>query len=218
MTAPAKLPIVGEMKFKEVSKEKLLGFLQNTVRKTGLRINEQERVEAITSVDGGFEVKSTRNVYRSRSVLLAIGRRGTPRRLSVPGEELSKVVYRLVDPEQYRGKHVLVVGGGDSALEAAASLAEEPGTTVALSYRSDAFARAKTKNRKRVEDAEMAGRLEVLLSSTVTQILPDRVEMEHRKRPMVIRNDAVIVCAGGILPTDFLKSAGIRIETKYGTA
>ncbi len=218
MTAPAKLPIVGEMKFKEVSKEKLLGFLQNAVRKTGLKINEQERVEAITSVNGGFAVKSTRNVYHSRSVLLAIGRRGTPRRLDVPGEELSKVVYRLVDPEQYRGKHVLVVGGGDSALEAAASLAEEPGTTVALSYRSDAFARAKTKNRKRVEDAEMSGRLEVMLSSTVTRILPDRVELMHRKRPIVIRNDAVIVCAGGILPTDFLKSAGIRIETKYGTA
>ncbi len=218
MTAPALLPIVGEMKFKEVSKEKLLGFWQKVVRDTGLRINEQERVETVTPIEGGFAVKTTKSVHHTRTVLLAIGRRGTPRHLGVPGEDLAKVVYRLVDPAQYRGKHVLVVGGGDSALEAAASLAEEHGTRVMLSYRSDAFGRAKTKNRKRVEDAEASGQLEVLLSSNVKRILTDRVEILHKKKPIAVRNDAVIVCAGGILPTDFLKSAGIKIETKYGTA
>ena len=218
MTAPANLPIVGEMKFKEVSKEKLLGYWQKVVRETGLKINEQERVEAVAQIAGGFAVKTTRSVYHTRTILLAIGRRGTPRRLGVPGEELTKVVYRLIDPEQYRGKHVLVVGGGDSALEAAASLADERGTTVTLSYRSDAFARAKTKNRQRVEDAARTGRLNVLLSSTVTRIASDRVELMHRKQPITLRNDAIIVCAGGILPTNFLKSIGIEIETKYGTA
>ncbi len=218
MTAPAKLPIVGVMNFKEVSKERLLGFWQKVVHDTGLKINDQERVETGSPIEGGFAVKTTRSVHHTRTVLLAIGRRGTPRRLGVTGEDLPKVVYRLVDPAQYRGKHVLVVGGGDSALEAAASLAKEPGTTVSLSYRSDAFARAKTKNRKSVEDAELSGRLEVLLSSTVSRIFPDRVELVHRKHPMVMRNDAIIVCAGGILPTDFLKSAGIGIETRYGTA
>ncbi len=113
---------------------------------------------------------------------------------------------------------MLVVGGGDSALEVAAGLAEEPGTTVTLSYRSDAFARAKTKNRKRVEEAEVAGKLDVLLSSTVTRIGADHVELTHRNTFLTIQNDAVIVCAGGILPTEFLKNMGIEIETKYGTA
>ena len=218
MTAPVQLPIVGKMNFGEVSKEKLLGFWQNVARDTGLKINAQERVTRIAVVDGGFVVTSTRTTYRARSVLLAIGRRGTPRKLGVPGEESHKVVYRLTDPEQYRGQHVLVVGGGDSALEAAAGLAEVPGTVVTLSYRSSAFARAKTKNRKRVEDAETSGRLQVLLSSEVKSVHAARVDLVHRGAPLSIRNDAVIVCAGGILPTDFLKSIGIRIETKHGTA
>jgi thioredoxin reductase (NADPH) len=208
MTAPATLPIVGQMNFKEVSKEKLLGFWQKIVRETGLKIKEQERVEAVRRIEGGFEVKSTHSNYRARTVLLTIGRRGTPRRLGVPGEELPNVVYRLIEPEQYRGQHVLVVGGGDSALEAAASITEQPKTKVTLSYRNDAFARAKTKNRKRVEDAELYGSLDVLLASQVSRILRDSVELVHRGKPMLIRNNSVIVCAGGILPTDFLKGMG----------
>ena len=218
MTAPATLPIVGDTNFKEVSKEKLLAFWQDVVRKTGLRINFQERVLAVEATGGGFAVKTTRTSYVSRTVLLAIGRRGTPRRLDVPGEDSAKVMYRMIDPEQFRGKHVLVVGGGDSALEAAASLAEQPGTRVTISYRSGAFARAKTKNRQRVEEARAAKRLEVLLNSTVACIGTDAVDLLHLGRPIQRRNDTVIVCAGGILPTDFLKSMGIAIETKYGTA
>ena len=151
-------------------------------------------------------------------MLLAIGRRGTPRTLGVPGEEKPKVVYRLIDPEQYRGQHVLVVGGGDSALEAAVSIAEESGTTVTLSYRSEAFSRAKEKNRIKVDNAQKAGRLQVLMSSNVKQITDNEVTINANDKDMTIANDAVIVCAGGILPTPFLKSVGIEVETKYGTA
>ncbi|MGJ8508467.1 NAD(P)-binding domain-containing protein, partial [Glaesserella parasuis] len=89
-------------------------------RKTGIKINYRERVEDIVPDGDGFIVTTTRAKYRTHSVLLAIGRRGTPRKLGVSGEELPKVVYRLIDPEQYAGQDVLVVGGGDSALEAAA--------------------------------------------------------------------------------------------------
>ena len=142
MTAPATLAIAGEMKFKEVSKESLLAFWKDVVRKTGVKINFQERVVSVEATNGGFAVKTTRSSYLSRTVLLAIGRRGTPRRLGVPGEESPKVMYRLIDPKQFQGKHVLVVGGGDSALEAAASLADQPGTRVTLSYRNDAFDQA----------------------------------------------------------------------------
>ncbi|MES0385577.1 MAG: NAD(P)-binding domain-containing protein [Hyphomicrobium sp.] len=175
-------------------------------------------MDQIVPANGGFEVSTTRAVYRSRSVLLAIGRRGTPRKLGVPGEEQTKVVYRLVDAEQYRGQSVLVVGGGDSALEAAASIAEEPGTTVTLSYRTEAFSRAKLKNRKKVEAASAADRLAILFKSSVVRIEPKHVEIEQMGQLRSIANDAVIICAGGILPTGFLKNIGIEIETKYGTA
>lgn len=218
MTAPVDLPMVGKVKLRETSKEALLDLWQSIERKTGIRISYHERVEKIAAQTDGVEVVTNKNRYKSNAVLLAIGRRGTPRKLGVPGEELPKVVYRLVDPVQYRGCDVLVVGGGDSALEAALSVAAEPDTRVTLSYRGDAFSRAKPKNRARVEAAVSDGRLQLALGSNVRTINPKEVELEREGSVSTIANDAVIVCAGGILPTGFLKDIGVRVETKYGTA
>jgi thioredoxin reductase (NADPH) len=218
MTAPATLPLIGTVKFREVSKEKLLAFWHDAAQRTGLQINYGERVESVTCRGTDLEVTSTRGHYLTRSVLLAIGRRGTPRPLGVPGEELPKVVYRLIDPVQYRGQHVLVVGGGDSALEAAVSVAEEPGTTVTLSHRGEVFAQAKLKNREHVAAAQRAGCLAVLMRADLTRIGTNDVEISHNSRRIAIKNDIVIVCVGGILPTPFLHSIGIEVETKYGTA
>jgi thioredoxin reductase (NADPH) len=218
MTQPATLPLYGKVNFGEISKEELLAFWSKVAKETGLRATFNEGVENVSQIDGGFEVKTSRNVYRSRTILLSIGRRGTPRKLEVPGEEQTKVVYRLIDPAQYRGQHVLVVGGGDSALEAAGSIADEPGTTVTLSYRSEAFSRAKPKNRQRVDRAQAEGRLTVMLKSKVKAIGVNSIDVEWQGKPHRLRNDAVIVCAGGILPTNFLKSIGIEVETKHGTA
>ncbi len=130
MTAPVDLPMIGKVRFKETTKENLLEFWNDVVDKTGLQISFNERVEAIKRIGNSFEVTTSKSNLKTRAVLLAIGRRGTPRKLGVPGEELNKVVYRLIDPAQYRGQHVLIVGGGDSALEAAYSIADEDGTTV----------------------------------------------------------------------------------------
>jgi thioredoxin reductase/NAD-dependent dihydropyrimidine dehydrogenase PreA subunit len=218
MTAPADLPLVGKVKLTSTSKETLLAFWQEVERKTGIRINYKEHVESVRAHGNGFIVKSRHDEYRASTVLLAIGRRGTPRKLGVVGEELPKVVYRLIDPEQYSGQHVLVVGGGDSALEAAASIAEIPDTRVTLSYRGDAFARAKPKNRERVQRLQLQKRLNVLLSSNVCSIEPEAVVLEQAERRFTVPNDTVIVSAGGILPTDFLRGMGVQIETKYGTA
>jgi thioredoxin reductase (NADPH) len=218
MTQPFTLPLTGTFDFGELSKEELIDFFAGIVKKTGLKVNEGERVESVMRVNDVFEVRSTRGTYKTRAVLLTIGRRGTPRKLGVPGEDQPKVVYRLIDPEQYRGQHVLVVGGGDSALEAACAIAEQAGTTVTLSYRGDSFNRAKLKNRERVEEAQAAGRLYVALSSKVKQVGDDFVEIEWGGAIYEVDNDAVIVCVGGILPTPFLESMGIQVETKYGAA
>ncbi|WP_156254907.1 NAD(P)-binding domain-containing protein [Sandarakinorhabdus oryzae] len=218
MTAPAELPLVGQVKFGEVSKETLLAFWHKVIGETGLQINAEERVEKIRPEAGGFVVETTRGEHRSKLILLAIGRRGSPRQLGVEGEELDKVVYRLIDAEQYRGRHVLVVGGGDSALEAAGSLAEQDGTTVTLSYRGDAFGRARPKNRQRVEAAIASGQIALHLQSQVTRIAPDHVVLGTTGGQITLPNDDVIICAGGVLPTQFLRDVGIRVETKFGTA
>jgi thioredoxin reductase len=217
MTSTVKLPIIGEVKMGEISKEDLLEFLNGVVEKTGLKINLGERMETIAKTDKGFTVKTGKQTYETRAVLLSIGRRGTPRKLGVPGEELPKVVYSLIDPTQYQSKHVLVVGGGDSALEAAISISEQPGTTVSISYRSEAFGRGKPKNNDKLKAAEELGRIRVMLKSNVKLIEPDKVHLEQNGETVTISNDAIIVCAGGILPTPFLKEIGIMVETKYGT-
>ena len=220
MTRPAMLPIVGMMKIRETTKEKLLEFWQGVEAKTGLKTNYNERVESVKKSAGGksFDVQTSKALYRTRAVLLTIGRRGTPRQLGVPGEEQSKVVYRLIDPEQYQGMHVLVVGGGDSALEAAHSIADMPGSTVSLSYRSSAFSRAKPKNREKIELYAAEKRMRVMLSSDVKEIHEESVDIQHDGKLLRLKNDAIIVCAGGILPNGFLKEIGVMVETKYGTA
>ena len=218
MTSPAELPLVGKMRFREASKEQLLEFWQEVERKTGVKINYQERVEEVTRDGDGFVIRSNKGEYQAGSVLLTIGRRGTPRKLDVPGEDLPKVVYRLIDPVQYQGKRVLVVGGGDSALEAAASIADVEGSSVVLSHRGDAFDRAKPKNRARIDAAVQAGRMEVLFKSKVRKIEPASVAIDCAGTLRSFDNDAVIVSVGGVLPTDFLKKMGIHVETKHGTA
>jgi thioredoxin reductase len=146
-----------------------------------------------------------------------MGRRGTPRKLDVPGEDTAKVVYRLVDPAQYEGASVLVVGGGDSALEAAIAVAEQKDTHVILSYRSAAFSRVKQKNRTRLGELQKDGRITVMLNSSVKSISADAVEIEGEEGLEQHRNEAVIVCAGGLLPTPLLQKIGIQFDTKFGS-
>jgi len=217
MTSAVNLPIIGEVKFGEVSKETLIEFWKEVESKSKIEINYNERMEDIVELDNGFKVKTSKDSYDTKHILLALGRRGTPRKLNVPGEHLPKVVYRLIDPSQYAGKKVLVVGGGDSALEAALSLADEENTTVSISYRSASFSRAKVKNRQKMELAEQNGDIKCYMSTNIKEITNTSVSIiDNDKAVIDIENDIVIVCAGGIPPTPFLKKCGINVEEKFG--
>jgi thioredoxin reductase (NADPH) len=216
MTKPVDLPLYGRLKVTEVSKEALLAKWQDIVAKAGLTIRTETRVDkVIRGADGVFEVATSAGTLRAQRVVLAIGRRGTPRKLGVKGEDLGKVTYRLLEPERYTGTRCLVVGGGDSAVEAAVALAEA-GAVVKLSYRGASFDRIKKKNQEKLDAKVATKKVELVLGSTVVEIGEREVILEIGGVRMAALNDYVLVFAGGVLPTKFLEDAGIEVATFKG--
>lgn len=211
---PLRVPVYGELWVSDASKEALLEVWQTVIAKTGLKVTTNTRVEGLEHADGVFKVSCGERVYRARRVVLAMGRRGTPRRLGVPGEELDKVLYDIVEMEAFEGQRVLVVGGGDSAVESALGLANQAGTTVTLSYRGAEFGRVKERNREKIDAAVAAGKVELLLGSQVKEIRRDLVVLEHQGMPRLLPNDGVIVRIGGEAPYPFLQRMGVNIVKK----
>jgi thioredoxin reductase/Pyruvate/2-oxoacid:ferredoxin oxidoreductase delta subunit len=218
MTRPAVLPIFGKVKFRKARKERLLSLWQAVMKTTKVQVHQGVRVERIRRAPVGFEVATTAGPALASTVLLATGRRGTPKRLGVPGEDLAKVVYSLADPTQYRGRHVLIVGGGDSAVEAAVELSKQAVASLTLAYRGPVLDRPKPANRQMLQAAIESQRIAVLLEAEVRAIEPDAVVIDQPGRRLRPANDAVIVCAGGTLPTALLAEAGVEVERKFGTA
>ena len=218
MLAPMDIPIYGRVKARQMPKEELVGIWDEALQRAEVDIVTGARVTDVQREDGHFRVETSAGTHHAKRVVLAIGRRGTPRKLGVPGEELPKVAYSLKEPEVFEGMRVLVVGGGDSAIEAAVTLAELPGTTVHLSFRRDVFDRARTKNIEAIKGAAEAGQLEILYRSSVREIRPDEVVLDWDGKEHVLPNDQVLVFAGGVLPTELLQRMGISMERKFGTA
>jgi thioredoxin reductase (NADPH) len=214
MSRPFRLP--GREKIGgTLSKEELIDEL--TAASSGLDLREGVRVDGVEKqADGTFHIKTSTGPLRASRVLLAVGRRGTPRKLGCGGEERNKVAYRLLEPDYYAHQHVLVVGGGDSAVEAAVSLGEVDGSRVTLSYRKAQLTRPKEANQRRLAEAVDAGRVNLVLDSTVGEIGEDRVTLQTPDGPDVLPNDQVFVFAGGVLPTALLKDAGIRLQQHFG--
>jgi len=211
---PLRVPMYGNLWIADSSKEALLQCWQNVIEKTGLRIHSHHRIDGIESQDGAFRLHCGEKLFRARRVVLAMGRRGTPRRLGVPGEELDKVLYDIVEMEAFAGERLLVVGGGDSALESALGLANQEGTTVTLAHRGGEFARVKERNREKLDAALAQGRIALLLESQVREIRRDVVVLEHAGAPRLLPNDTVVIRIGGEAPYPFLERIGVRIVRK----
>ena len=216
MTARVDLPIVGKFGKTYMSKEELLEAWEHATKKANVQVERGTKVERIDGQDGAFEVQTTKGRVRARKVVLAIGRRGTPRRLGAPGDDLSKVTYRLIDAQQYEGTRVLIVGGGDSALEAAIQIADETSAQVSLSYRNAELGKARVANKQRFAALVEEGRIQAFMPSTVKEVTPDAVVLDDNGTPIHLENDYIIACLGGELPSDFLKTNGVSMRRLHG--
>jgi thioredoxin reductase (NADPH) len=219
LTSPVEFPLHGEFKKLQISKEELLRFWEQLHRQAGLKVNTNEKVENIRrETDGLFTVETSRGKYRTRTVILALGRRGTPRKLGIKGEERSKVMYSLIEADAYTGANILVVGGGDSAVEAAMGLAHQQGNRVTLSYRKEAFSRIKDRNARRLPEFAKSGKLQLIFNSQPVEIGEKSVRLEQAGQNRVIPNDYTWVFAGGTPPNEFLQHIGVQVGPKDLTA
>ncbi len=208
------IPLYGNLWVADASKESLLQVWETIVANTGLQVVTQSRVETIVREGGVFRLEASTGTYLARRVVLAMGRRGSPRRLGVPGEELGKVFYDVIEMEQFSGRRVLVVGGGDSAVETAVGLANQKDTEVLLSYRGDRFSRIKERNREKIEAMINRRRVKPLFGTTVREIRADVVVLDNQGETMIVPNDDVVIRVGGNAPTAFLEKIGVRIVQK----
>jgi thioredoxin reductase/ferredoxin len=218
MTSPMELPLYGRVKMLETSKEELLDLWHRVLTKQDIHVIEHTKAERIHPEGNHFRIStSAGQEYTAKHVLLSIGRRGTPRKLNVPGEETEKVAYRLLEPEQITSEQILVVGGGDSAVEAALQLCDN--NKVILSYRKEAFSRIKPKNNEKIQEAIQQRKLDVLFNSNLRNIEKNEVFLANGgKGDQRLPNDRVYIFAGGELPTQFLNKIGIQITKKFGEA
>lgn len=214
MTQPVELPLAGRMERSTYQKEELVELWNRVAREQQLPIQTGEKFEDLALLeDGTFEVTTTSGRWRARHVCLALGRRGTPNRLGVPGEELAKVAYNLLDAHSYQDRAILVVGGGDSAVEAALGLAEQTGNVVTLSYRQKTFTRLKSRNEARLLEASQNGALTLALESRVERIDPASVVIGFADGSQrVLPNDEVFVFAGGQAPQVLLEKVGVSFD------
>ena len=218
MAEPIEIPLYGNLYVGDGTKEALLSVWETIIANTGVRVNTNERVESIQRNSAGFHVNTGKADYRARFVILALGKRGSPRKLGVPGENLAKVSYRLIEAESYEGKSILVVGGGDSAIEAALALSRSGTNRVTLCHRGANFQRARERNREQILASAASGKVQVIYNAQVASIQPDAARIISDAGPRTIPNDYVFVLAGGESPDEFLQKTGIEIVEKAVTA
>ncbi len=219
LTSPVEFPMYGKFKKTELSKENLLEFWSQVMKRVDFKCRTGEKVEHIAKAeDGIFTLSTPKDQHRARHIILALGKSGSPRKLGVKGEDLPKVMYRLIEADHYVNKKILIVGGGDSAVEAAMGLASQVGNTVTLSYRQSTFSRIKERNSQRIEEFNRKGKLKVLFNSNPLEFRSDSVILEVNGARQTLPNDFVWIFAGGELPNTFLKKIGVGFGERDVTA
>jgi len=215
MTSPVELPLYGKFKKMELSKEELIALWKSLLARSDFNVRTGEKVEDIQKgADGTFTIVSNKGQYRARAVILGLGRSGNPRKLGVKGEELPKVMYRLIETDHYINKRILVVGGGDSAIEAAMGLASQKGNSVTLSYRRESFGRIKERNAQRIQEYTRSKTVEVLFNSQPTEFHKEKAVLQVNGSTREIPNDYVWIFAGGEPPRAFLEKIGVRLGNR----
>lgn len=219
MTSPVEFPLFGRFHKTALSKEELMSFWEKVIGRTDLNIHTSEAVDAVKKEsDGHFHVRTALGEYRSRAVVLAMGRAGTPRKLGVKGEELPHVLYRLIEADHYTDNDILIVGGGDSAVEAAMGLAHQRGNRVTVSYRKGEFSRLKDRNAKRIEEQIRLGNIKVLFNSMPVEFRVGSVAIDCDGQVRESPNDFVWIFAGGTPPSEFLRASGIAFGLEGDSA
>lgn len=218
MAEPLEMPLIGSLYIGDSTKEALLSVWETILKNTGVKVRTNEGVRGVMREGEALVVRTDSGEYRARYVVLALGKRGTPRRLGVDGEGANKVAYRLIEAESYSGDDILVVGGGDSAVEAALAVAQNGRNSVTLSYRGGDFKRIKDRNRQRLESAEAEARVRVLRNSEVREIAPAAVRLEVQGAAQEVPNRFVFVLIGGESPEEFLRKIGVEIVDKAVTS
>jgi len=219
MSHPADLPVVGKMKFlkNKVSKEELLEYWSLVRKKTGIKISEQEKFETLSFKDGVFHVKTSKGLRTSRKVILAMGVRGSPRRLGLPNEDLPKVTYNLIDPEQYKDADVAVIGGGNAGVEAAQYLGKKLlKCKVTLLIHGATLDRCNEENRGIIEAMQKQGLVDIWYNSHVKEIHADHLVISKQEQLTDLKNKYLFVFIGAEMPQAFLMSLGIHIDKKFG--
>jgi thioredoxin reductase/polyferredoxin len=214
---PDSQPPLGKLWLDGATREDLIRNWHRIIKEAGLDVRTMEGVDRIEKKDGIFHVRTAKATYRAKRVVLATGQRGNPRKLNVPGEDRSGVYHRLYSPRKYKNENILVVGGGNSAVEAALTLSEQ--NKIYLSYRGDQFSRIFKDNERILDEQIAAGKIEPVLNSEV-------IEFDDHKARLKIRNggseeERTIDCAhsfvliGADVPRAFLKSLGLRMENEW---
>jgi thioredoxin reductase/polyferredoxin len=209
---PEERPARGQLWLEGATKEALIERWQKTIEESGLEVRVGEGVSAVRKREGVFELTAGASTYRAERVVLATGQRGNPRRLEVPGEERTTVLHRLYTPKHYSDEDIVVIGGGNSAVEAALALCGQ--NRVLLVHRGGEFSRVFAANRRKLDEATRAGLIRLALSSKVVRFEEGVCVLSSGAVPC----DHAFVLIGAEAPREFLKSLGIRLENEWTPA
>lgn len=215
---PDETPPKGKLWLDGATKEDLIKRWHQIIRDNQLEVHTEEGLQSVERQrDGTFRVISEKAEYRAKRIILATGQRGDPRKLHVPGEDQERVYHQLYSPKHYKDENILVVGGGNSAAEAAITLAER--NRVVLSYRGDELYRLFKDNERRIRQLIAEGRIKPIFNSNVAEfgdgVAKLKVKRDGKETIEEVPFDHAFVLVGAEFPAKFLKSLGLRLENEW---